>query len=146
MFIYLFIRNVRCWYNSLHRSFSAQAGRSEVPCDLFAFRCVNFCYTQLHSQSGNKNVNIIISSKRHPSLENLLSDKFAILKLFVVASSIEFVGNVILFADFFEFLVSFSFFCPFLSLNSLWIRKLRSETIVLEVDFRFFTANVDCFK
>ena len=51
--------------------------------------------------------------KRHPSLENLLSNIFANLKLFVVASSFEFVGDVILFADFFEFPVSFLFFLRF---------------------------------
>ena len=41
-FICSFIRNVKCVFFSLHPSFSAQAGRLEVPGGLFAFRCVTF--------------------------------------------------------------------------------------------------------
>ena len=53
-FVCSFIRNVRCVFISLHPSFSAQAGRLEVPGGLFAFGCVTFCYTQLDSQGGNQ--------------------------------------------------------------------------------------------
>ena len=53
---------------------------------------------------------LFFASKKHPSLENLYFKNFALLKLFVSVSPNEFFSSVILFADFFDFLVSFSIF------------------------------------
>ena len=50
-----FIRNVRCGYFSLTQSFRAQAGRSDNPGGLFAFKFVNSCLPPLSVTNRKQN-------------------------------------------------------------------------------------------